>query len=187
MTLHLGTNMKTCIKCNIEKPLSEYYVSKRNVSGLEGKCKSCKNLYRKEYYQKNKQKELSKNAEWKANNLERYKQIHKEHYVANKERHNYLMQQHYYANKGMYRAKDAKYRATKLKATPSWANLEQIKRVYTACSSISDRTGIEHHVDHIIPLQGENVCGLHVEKNLAIIPAQMNLHKSNTYNSWDTN
>ena len=97
------------------------------------------------------------------------------------------MKKHYYTNKGLYRAKGAKYRAAKLKATPSWADLEQIRRIYTACVSITERTGVEHHVDHIIPLQGEDVCGLHVEKNLAIIPAQMNLQKSNTYNAWDTN
>jgi len=179
--------MKTCLKCNIEKILSEFHIAKKNISGLEGKCKSCKSIYRKAQYQKNKHKELSKNLEWKYNNLERYKEIGKEHYRANKDRHKSLMQQHYHANKGMYRAKDAKYRATKLKATPAWANLEQIKRIYIACASISERTGVEHHVDHIIPLQGETVCGLHVEKNLAIIPAQMNLQKSNTYNSWDTN
>jgi hypothetical protein len=179
--------MKTCLKCNIEKILSEFHIAKKNISGLEGKCKSCKSIYRKAQYQKNKHKELSKNLEWKYNNLERYKEIGKEHYRANKDRHKSLMQQHYHANKGMYRAKDAKYRATKLKATPAWANLEQIKRIYIACASISERTGVEHHVDHIIPLQGEAVCGLHVEKNLAIIPAQMNLQKSNTYNSWDTN
>jgi hypothetical protein len=72
-------------------------------------------------------------------------------------------------------------KATKLSATPSWANQEQIKRIYAACAKITKQTGIEHHVDHIIPLQGESVCGLHVENNLSIIPAKMNLQKSNKF------
>ena len=89
--------------------------------------------------------------------------------------------EHYSKNAGYYRNKASARKATKLNATPSWANLEQIKRIYSTCANITKRTGIEHHVDHIIPLQGENVCGLHVENNLAIIPAKMNLQKSNKY------
>jgi hypothetical protein len=176
--------MKTCVKCNTSKELNQYYKSTRNLDGLEGRCKACKSAYRKSQYKKNRDIELSKNAAWKEANLERYKEIGREHYRNNKEEHNAFMQQHYYDNKGMYRAKDAKYRATKLKATPPWLTekqLHDITVIYTACTKVSKRTGKPHHVDHVIPLQGENICGLHVPWNLAIIPAKMNLSKSNTY------
>ena len=89
--------------------------------------------------------------------------------------------EHYRKNAGYYRDKAAARKATKLNATPPWADLEQIKRIYAACAKITERTGIPHHVDHVIPLQGENVCGLHVPNNLAIIPAKMNLQKSNKH------
>jgi hypothetical protein len=88
---------------------------------------------------------------------------------------------HYSKNAGYYTSKASARKATKLKATPAWADQEQIKRIYVACAKITKQTGIEHHVDHIIPLQGEDVCGLHVENNLAIIPAKMNLQKSNRF------
>ena len=88
---------------------------------------------------------------------------------------------HYNKNAGYYRSKASARKASKLKATPSWADQDQIKRIYVACAKISEQTGTKHHVDHIIPLQGENVCGLHVENNLAIIPAKMNLQKSNKF------
>jgi hypothetical protein len=91
------------------------------------------------------------------------------------------MREHSYRNRHLYNARDSKRRASELRATPTWANLNQIKRVYELCKKVSDKTGVEHHVDHIIPLQGKNVCGLHVEKNLAVVPARMNLTKGNTF------
>lgn len=178
--------MKICIKCNQEKSLTEFHTAKRNSDGLEGKCKSCKSQYRKSQYLKRRDEELAINRKWKSENKDRYDEICKEWYYRNKEYHNALTRKHYKENKSLYRAKDAKYRASKLKATPLWADLEQIKRIYVACAKVSERTGVEHHVDHIIPLQGENVCGLHVERNLAIIPAKMNLEKSNSFASWAT-
>ena len=69
-------------------------------------------------------------------------------------------------------AKTNKRRAYKLKAIPKWANLEKIKEIYKQC-----RKG--YHVDHIIPLRGSNVCGLHVENNLQILKARDNILKSN--------
>lgn len=176
--------MRTCITCHIKKDYTDFYKSTRNADGLEGKCKDCKSAYRKAYYSKNKARERARNDAWKSSNPERYAEIGREHYRANKEVHNSLTRAHYYKNKGMYRAKDAKYRASKLKATPSWLTekqLRDIQIIYTACTKVTERTGKSHHVDHIVPLQGKNVCGLHVPWNLAIIPASMNLAKSNTY------
>ena len=176
--------MRTCIKCCLEKDLDQFYKSSRNMSGFEGKCKACKSLYRKAQYQKNRTQERAKNEAWKAANPERYAEICREHYRANKERYNAYSRQHYRENKPLYRAKDAKYRAAKLNATPPWLTEKQLldmQRIYTACSNVTERTQKPHHVDHIVPLQGENVCGLHVPWNLAILPASMNLAKSNTH------
>ena len=79
-------------------------------------------------------------------------------------------------------AKTARYTANKLKATPSWLteshNL-QIQCKYSLAQMFSRETGIQHHVDHIVPLKGKTVCGLHVPWNLRVIPAVDNLRKSN--------
>lgn len=75
----------------------------------------------------------------------------------------------------------AKRRVAKLMRTPPWANQEAIRAVYEEAVRMRDKTGIEHHVDHIIPLQGEMVSGLHVENNLQILPWYENLKKHNRF------
>jgi hypothetical protein len=81
---------------------------------------------------------------------------------------------YYENNKSDYIARNAKRRADIIKATPSWANLTIIKDFYKNCPP-------GYHVDHIVPLKGINVCGLHVENNLQYLPADENLKKSNKF------
>lgn len=68
----------------------------------------------------------------------------------------------------------ASKRAGRLERTPSWANLSEIKEIYKNCPE-------GYHVDHIIPLQGALVSGLHVEYNLQYLLAKDNLKKSNKF------
>jgi 5-methylcytosine-specific restriction endonuclease McrA len=79
---------------------------------------------------------------------------------------------------------DAKRRAAYLYREPIWLTLEQkleIECFYYKAMRYEEETGIKHHVDHIVPLQGNNVCGLHVPWNLQVIPASDNLSKGNRY------
>lgn len=74
------------------------------------------------------------------------------------------------ANRSYCAAGRAKYRAAQLKRTPPWADLDAIQSIFTWCP-----TG--YHVDHVIPLQGKLVSGLHVPNNLRCIPARDNASK----------
>lgn len=60
-----------------------------------------------------------------------------------------------------------------------WANKDAIAAIYAQCRERTKLSGIPHQVDHVIPLRGKTVCGLHVESNLQIIPADTNLRKRN--------
>lgn len=98
-----------------------------------------------------------------------------------------------------YRAKVAKWRkenkeyviaynafrhAAKLKRTPSWLTDQQkqeMKAIYERAKNLTLVTGITHHVDHILPLQGKLVSGLHVPTNLQILTESENCSKQNFF------
>lgn len=78
-------------------------------------------------------------------------------------------------------AKENRRRATKLQATPDWGVVFFIEEAYALAKLREKLLGGRWHVDHIVPLKSKLVCGLHVEHNLRVIPAQHNISKGNRY------
>lgn len=76
-------------------------------------------------------------------------------------------------------AQKAKRRARKKNACPTWVDKKKIDEIYEESVFLSIFTGVPYHVDHIIPLAGKNVCGLHVPWNLRVISAKENQRKGN--------
>jgi 5-methylcytosine-specific restriction endonuclease McrA len=134
------------------------------------------------YYKENKETILEhkkKYNELNKHNISQKKKIYREN---NQEYFREYYENYYKLNTSVYVARANKRRAAKLKALPKWLTkeeLEQIKELYEIARMFKLYTGEEYHVDHIVPLQGENVCGLHVPWNLQVIPAKENLSKSN--------
>jgi hypothetical protein len=160
--------------------------------------------YKNDYIH-NKDKYASRSKAWRDKNMDRAKEICKRWHEANREYHNNQIkkwqqnnpdkQQLYYErpytaaarrrwnqnNKGLKNFY-TRCRHTHIKrATPQWTNMQLVKQVYIECAAITAHTGISHHVDHIIPLISNIVCGLHVYNNLQILTATENMSKNNTF------
>ena len=87
-------------------------------------------------------------------------------------------------NKPYSCAQSVKRHAAKLHRTPSWLTTDDhwfIGEIYELAALRTKMFGFAWHVDHIIPLQGKNVSGLHVPLNLRVIPGAENVRKSNQY------
>lgn len=81
----------------------------------------------------------------------------------------------------LVRHHSAKRRVARLRRTAAWADQSAIRAIYERARALSIETGVPHHVDHEIPLQGRLVSGLHVEANLQILTGSENSRKRNHF------
>lgn len=182
---------KPCSKCGEVKPTGEFYV--RNGKPIAA-CKVCTLAKNKVYQKENIQKVAAINQAWAEANRDKSNAMKKAWAQRNPgyikgwrtENHAAIIVYNNAWNKAhpeVTTAKLAKHRASKIQATPKWADQTAITSIYSEASRLTKETGIKHHVDHIVPLRGKKVSGLHVEFNLRAIPATENLRKSNHYAS----
>ena len=115
--------------------------------------------YYKEYYQRNRLKKL----EYAKNQRE----LLGPRVLAENQKNYYLKNHHMMAYKKALR------RSRKKLATPIWADLDKINKVYANCPD--DMT-----VDHIIPITSPIVCGLHVSWNMQYLTRSANSKKGNS-------
>jgi 5-methylcytosine-specific restriction endonuclease McrA len=86
------------------------------------------------------------------------------------------------ANKTQVLADNKVRRRKHRDATPPWLTRKQkseIRQLYQIAITMTQTTGEQYVVDHIVPLRSEEVCGLHVPWNLRVITQEENLKKSN--------
>jgi hypothetical protein len=140
-----------------------------------------KQEYDRQYYLKNKEKRKKQIKEWEENNKDKRKEYHKKWHLKNKDRRNKAARTRAKNNREVWNERWAFRKALKLQATPSWADLEKIKIVYEKDKWLESLTGLKYHVDHVIPLVNDNVCGLHCWSNLQILEASLNIGKGNRY------
>ena len=182
-----------CSKCKIDKEESLFPKDKTRKSGYKSFCKNCcsesrksrsgdrtTSEYNKKYWIKNKN-ELS--IRYYTRN---YREAQLSRYYLKKDEILEKQKSYLKTPQGRFKScsKEAKRRARKLQATPPWLtkeHLAQIDYLYWLSNDLQITSGQKYHVDHIVPLQGKKVCGLHVPWNLQILPAKNNLSKGNKH------
>lgn len=174
--------------------MEAFYRRKASKDGFCARCKVCQKSYHAKWYQRNKgvvgPKNVLRKKAWRKENRDHVRQKGKEYDLKRRDavysyrckNREYLNACERIASKQRYRKNPSKYRhksmlrhAAKLQRTPKWLSKEQInaiKEVYHTCPP-------GWHVDHIVPLRGTSVSGLHVPWNLQHLDARLNLQKSN--------
>jgi len=169
----------------------EVVYRKENVERIRETVRKSQSKYRKENQEEvrrkdkeYKQKQLSEKPELKKNNDRRYYERHKEKILANRKPLTNEQRKKRADASSKWRKENpdkvnfwlAKRRASKQQAIPNWiteTQLTEIQDIYTKASE-SDL-----EVDHIVPIQGGNVCGLHVPWNLQTMDSESNNRKGN--------
>lgn len=194
--------MKTCSYCKEDKPSSEFFKNSKYKDGLSSRCKACQSLASSRSYKKKKEtigeenfKELRKTLRkkyvetiraytktYRLEHLDELRTKDKAYKEANPDKVHMWRKDWREKNLAKSRKSCRDRVARKLKATPSWANQSYMELFYECAKLEEERTGRKCHVDHIVPLKSDLVCGLHVEDNLQILFLEDNISKSNR--SW---
>jgi hypothetical protein len=190
--------MKVCLVCNVSKPLSEFYKRKDSPDGYRNDCKVCrratslKNHYenqeqRKARFREAHAKRVAENpnfyADLYAQNKERSLQHSKNTYIRYAEKWKAKQRLWSKTNRGTANALAKRYKLKKINATPKWLterHLYEMQCIYKVAAQLTAHGSEKWHVDHIIPIRGKDVCGLHVPWNLQVLPAKINMQKGNS-------
>ena len=175
--MYAKDGLKLCRGCQEGLPPDKFNKNPKNKDGLQHKCRSCESSY----HQENRDRILKRQRAYQLSNSERLAEQGRSYYEQNKKSLKKARKVWTADNKDKVAAMAASRRATVLQRTPKWANTKAIEAFYTKAQNLTEETGIEHNVDHVIPLRGELVSGLHVENNLQVIKATENFSKSNKF------
>jgi hypothetical protein len=182
--------MKTCTKCKIDKELEKFRKEKRRLSGYGPICKECSNKINNIAYHKNPEKAKASTMRWmranpesnkaavrkyRAKNPEQCKERTRKWRKDNPELQRKFVREYKARNPEKERAWARAWRRRVRQATPKWLSKEQrqqIVEIYKNCPK-------GYQVDHIIPIRGKNISGLHVPWNLQYLTSIENARKGN--------
>lgn len=179
---------KECTLCKVTFPVSEFHRDRTYKDGRKSSCKKCQLKKKKVGRQENPDDYRRSTREamdrYRAANPEKVKARFAAWREVNAEAHRAMCKSHYHKNKGMYLRLCAERRASEILAfRPFCLELFDlvIREAFDLARQRYEVTGINWHVDHIVPLRSKVVCGLHSEYNIAVIPAAENIAKGNRY------
>lgn len=176
-----------CVLC-VKDSYNKFFVNNKEKISQQCKIRWQRNKTQyceqyKEYRETNKEKIANKNKTHRSKNKERYSAYKKHYYSEHKEQIKQHSSKYSKNNRHIGAAAKSKRKALKINATPKWLEKEIlfVTALYGAARYLSTLTGNTYHIDHIVPLNSNCVCGLHCLDNLQILLAEDNLNKSNKF------
>lgn len=192
---------KKCSVCGIYLSVNHFYKRSDSRDGFRNDCKVC--LKNRSYtaYHSGGEEVLRRRSEYYRNRISKNPNMHKDAYWKDPEksraqgRASYKKhrgkrlasaKEYIVNNRGKVNAAQKLYKLAKSRAVPPWINVcfgarVKIENIYRKAQELTESSGVQHHVDHIIPLRGKSVSGLHVPSNLQILTATENMKKSNRF------
>jgi hypothetical protein len=194
---------KACSKCKLVLPADRFNKAKWLKTGLRPDCKDCYSKAKKEYWAKRPKSDVAirraENARLAKDDLRRcvtcseIKPRDDEHFALARGRplptcrecDRKRVREWAESNAERYKASAAagwaqRYAAKQQRTIQLTAeHKQQLKEIYAECRERNRNSPRAWHVDHIVPLNGKTVSGLHVPWNLQIIPGSANVRKSN--------
>lgn len=184
---------KRCNTCLDEKPLSEFYL---RSNGRRAQCKACVHKKHSDYVSRNREAVSAYKKQWQEENVAEQKKLKQGRYQRNAEDIKRRVAEYAKAHPERVKSYKKKWKQDNLhrgreyaflrgrrqrRSTPSWANRAAMAAIYREARELTKTAGVEHHVDHIVPLQSPFVCGLHCETNMQILEASANISKLNRW------
>jgi len=170
-----------CKICNVEKDTSLFPFRNarkgRAARVDDNRCKQCLKSIYAEWYNKNRLSQLDKMKSYYKSHKEKQADLNKKNYIENKERYNKQSKEWRAANPHATTAHVRHYNLSKSKRTPLWSNKKAINKFYINCPNGKS-------IDHIHPLHGKLISGLHVLRNLQYLTRSENSEKSNKFNTY---
>lgn len=163
---------KVCTGCKEMLPREAFCKTGKTPNSISAKCRKCKSSEARAWNIKNKDRSNATCLKYKKRNPHignAWRNKNREHlnaYMRDWRKSN----PDYFFYRGGYRAG---------KSRPAWAKKHAIDAIYELAKKRTEKTGVIFEVDHIIPIRHPNVCGLHVENNLRVIPRFDNRSKGN--------
>lgn len=195
--MHSSIILRICKHCGLEatseSDLDLFVTAKDCNYGRKPLCKSCRQErrtdkqskeYAKKYYMENKEKISEQKKKYWNDNKDYFSMKAKELYETQREERIDKAQEWAEANRGKSNAIKSKNKIKRSLRVPSWLDEDDlwlIEQFYITAKERTEHYGIEFEVDHIIPLNGKYVSGLHVPENLQVITRYENNRKSNHF------
>jgi hypothetical protein len=176
---------RTCRICAVEKLITEFSKHKTYKDGIDTSCKECVRERKRQVWAADPERYRAYGKKYKAANKELIAERNKKYVLDNSETRKATMQSYRQRTKDRQAEYVRRRQSAKMQRTPKWLTEDDVwvmREAYNLAKIRTNMFGFGWHVDHILPLQGKTVSGLHVPTNLQVIPWIENVRKHNKVN-----